>query len=67
MATKEYTDNLVTDLNGAVYQIVNPTNSDSSLTANTTEFTNGTTPFNMNAQLITSLANATVDTDALNR
>ena len=37
------------------------------MTANTTEITNGSTPLNMNSQLITALANATTGTDGLNR
>ena len=46
---------------------MNSTNTDSKLVAGSTEITNGTTPLNMNSQKITSLGNATVGTDALNR
>ena len=46
---------------------MNAANNDSKLTANETEITNGATPFNMNAQKITNIGDATLDTDALNR
>jgi hypothetical protein len=39
----------------------------SSLTANQSAITNGTTPINMNNQKITGLADTLVETDALNR
>jgi hypothetical protein len=37
------------------------------MTANSTEITNGSTPLNMNSQLITSLGTASAGTDGLNR
>ena len=64
-ATKGYIDGLVSGLNPTL--IVDDVNADSKLTANETELTVGSTPLNMNSQKITSLANATAGTDALNR
>lgn len=64
-ATKGYVDDLVGSANSST--IVNGTNANSKLTANTTELTNDSTPLNMNSNKITSLANATANTDALNR
>lgn len=64
-ATKKYIDDLVSGLNPTL--IVDDVNADSKLTANQTELTMGSTPLNMNSQKITSLANATAGTDALNR
>ncbi len=46
---------------------MNATDNTSKLVANSTELTNGSTPLNMNSQKITSLANATAGSDALNR
>ena len=65
-ATKLYVDQAVTG-GGSINQIVNSLNANSKLTANQTEVTNGSTPLNMNSQKITSLADATAATDALNR
>ena len=67
MATKSYVDTLTTALDGAVTAIVNPTNSDSSLTAASSSMLNGITPLNANGQVITGLAAATSGTDALRR
>lgn len=64
-ATKQYVDNATSGVSGN--QIVNAVNANSKLVANQTELTNGTTPLNMNSYKITSLADATAATDALNR
>ncbi len=53
--------------NGTVEYVVNNTNSDSKLTAGSTEMTNNLTPFNMNNQIITGLSDATTGTDAISR
>ena len=67
MATKSYVDTLTNALHGAVSAIANPTNSDSSMTATSSELLNGITPLNASAQVITGLAAAAANTDALRR
>lgn len=47
--------------------LANVTNSDSKLVAGSTQLLNTNTPLNMNSKKITSLADATAGTDALNR
>ncbi len=61
--TKQYVD----DVSAISEGIANITVTTSGLTANQTELTNGSTPLNMNNQLITAIAAATSGTDGLNR
>ena len=67
LVTKQYIDDLIQVNNGTVEYVVNSTNTDSKLTAGSTEMTNNLTPLNMNSQIITGLANATTGTDAISR
>ena len=67
MASKQYVDDQIVAMSGIAVDIVNATNSDSSLTAGSTQILAGLVPLNMNAQKITSLADATSSADALNR
>jgi hypothetical protein len=67
MVSKAYTDNIISIMNGAASEIVNPLNSDSSLTAGSTQLLAGTVPLNMNAQKIINVPNPTAATDILNR
>ncbi len=67
LSTKEYIDDSIAMFDGTVSKIQNATNSDSKITANSTEMTNNLTPLNMNGYKVTSLADATAATDALNR
>ena len=64
-ATKAYVDTEI----GAIQQdrIVNATNANSKIVANTTEITNGTTPLNMNTYRVKNVGDAVDGTDALNR
>lgn len=67
MVSKSYIDDLISTYNGSAQLLVNNTNADVKLTANQTELTNNNAPMNMNSQIITNLADATSDSDALNR
>ena len=67
MTSKSYIDDLISTYNGSAQLLVNGTNADVKLTANQTELTNNNAPMNMNSQIITNLADATSDSDALNR
>lgn len=67
LCTKAYIDDGIASNDGTTRQILCALNSDSKLVANQTELTNNATPLNMNSKKITSLADATTDTDALNR
>ena len=62
-ATKQYVDD-VSAISEGFANVSVPT---SGMTANTTEITNGSTPLNMNSQLVTSLGTASAGTDGLNR
>ncbi len=62
-ATKQYVDD-VSAISEGFASLLEPT---SGMTANQTEITNGSTPLNMNSQLITALGTAASGTDGLNR
>ena len=67
MVNKDYVDSQIVLMDGTVEYIVNSTNSDSKLTAGSTEMTNNVTPLNMNGYKISSLSDAVSGMDALNR